>query len=128
MIKHATWKGRTWERQDDGSWIDITTGQVDPLASDMTISNFYNFRVITYGTGGSFIEVPLQLAQEEPDLEWALKFQGKLPPEEGEEWKGPKPKVLRDYRRKPIILVPIEEWDRMDEKIGAIGLWHPDIT
>lgn len=127
MIKTATWKGRRWERQDDGTWIDLATGQVDPLAEDMTISNFYNLRMITYGIGRSFVEVPLSLALNEPDLEWALKFRGTLPQEEGEEWRGAKPKTLKDYQGKPVILVPAEVWDRKNDEIGAVGMWHPDI-
>lgn len=127
MRKIATWKGRRWERLYDGTWIDLATGRVDPLAEDMTISNFYNFRVVSSGSGKAFVEVPVAMAHEEDDLKWAVRYQGTIEPEEGEEWKGARPKKVLDYRGKSVILVPIEVWDRMDERIGSIGIWHPEI-
>lgn len=139
MIKTAHWKDRRWERQDDGTWIDVATGQVDQLAEDMTISNFYNFRVVKYGRR-HYVEVPYAAAHEDSDLEFALAFKKIAEAEEGEEWKGYSPgdqKELlkhhevpgnqRDYKGRRVILVPAGAWDYWNDKIGAIGMWHPEI-
>jgi hypothetical protein len=139
MIKTATWKERRWKREDDGTWIDVATGQADPLAEDMTISNFYNFRVIKYGRR-EYVEVPYAAAHEDPELRFVLDFKKAAPAEEGEEWRGYSeedqeellrshriPGNQRDHRGRRIILVPIGAWDYWNDKIGAIGMWHPEI-
>ena len=130
---HATWKGRSWTRTAAG-WIDDRTGEIDPLAEDMTISNFYNFRVVA-----GHVEVPAGLAMEEDHLRWTLEYVEKETPK-GEEWKGPQQTVdplsssirprrffRKDYRGKPIIRVPVETWDLQNAMIGPIGIWHPEI-
>jgi hypothetical protein len=100
----------------------------------MTISNFYNFRVVQLGPRDKYVEVPIGLALEERELSWALKYRGTfrygrpgMPigiPEE-DRWKKHRDPV--DYNGKGIILVPINAWDLMDERIGVIGIWHPEI-
>jgi hypothetical protein len=122
----VSWKGRRWERQDDGSWVDLSTGLVDPRAEDMTISNLYNFRVIRHGKQ-EFVQVPYALSASEPELRWAQAFKRYSDPEEGEEWKGSMERVIQDYGGRRIILVPRLQWLRAEERVGVIGMWHPEI-
>jgi len=58
-------------RRVDGSW-HWRDGTPEPRATDLSLGRCYNFRCRTYGDGGTHVEVPRAIAQEQDDLAWVL--------------------------------------------------------
>ena len=110
MIPHSNTGVATFGRQKffrdmDGVWRYASTGVPVPGAEDMTISNFYNFRILS-----GFVEVPIGLAHEELDLRFALKFSAI---------------ATGDYKGRKVIRVPVDVWDQ--HAYLPIGMWAPEI-
>ncbi len=97
-----------YERRDNGEWRFADGGALVPGASDMRLSNLYNFRIL-----GNDVIVPSHLAREQDDLAWCRRFAARR-------WSGITP--IEEGR--DAILVPRSEWDRMDAELGVLGIWY----
>lgn len=111
--------GGKYRRDDDGTWRYVSTGEPVPGASDMTLSNLHNLRVIRFGDG-QYVEVPRALAFRDPDLRWALDFAPPLPDDLAAVVTPEDPDTGR-----AVVRVPIAEWDARDR---VVGLWAPELA
>lgn len=105
------WAKDTW------AWSDHTPA---PHVKDMTLSWYYNFRCRTDGTGQTWVEVPVEQAKNDADLQWCIG-RGYMVRQSGDD-AGERRlhesgrmtrltareggKAIRD-----VYLVPAEEWD-----------------
>jgi hypothetical protein len=106
---------QTLIRNDTGwYWSD---GAPEPRISDLSASDYYNFRCRSYGSGSTFVEIPVGTAREEPDLHiWVERFQrGEFAISTSGDAPDP-PTLDLSTRTKtssgaPVMLIPIELWD-----------------
>lgn len=118
------------------AWSD---GTAEPRVKDDTLSAHYNFRIRTYGSGGSYVEVPVDLVRSpsNPELHWVRDLFG-LRKDLSHDFAGPRVwhvdtgRVTRLHEDPvtgrlggrvipEVYLVPIDEWYKHAfDPVGAI--------
>jgi len=132
-------------RQIDGTWA-WSDGTPEPRVRDMHAGDTYNYRCRTYGSGGTYVEVPLAAARREPDLTWV--WTGVTAGRYGQSCSGDHTGPLQiteesvsrmriepgedpllgqepiDHKRAipGVALVPIAEWDAWSRQT-IVGVW-----
>ena len=125
MGENVTVLGGALERRgpDDCAWTD--TGEPEPRVRDMKLIDLApNYRVVKFGDGSHFVEVPMGWGAEvtDPDV---MEVLVRLVVRYGEPATifVERPARRPNHRRSPYNgwRVPLEEWDR--EMGRVVGVW-----
>ena len=112
------------------------TGEREPRVKDLKPSFYYNFRIRTYGSSeysakpNQYIEVPIKLAQTEPELSWVNGYPiGDSGDDTGDKLRTLSGQMVHKSAReggkaiRKVYLVPLEEWDDWNAKTSIGAHW-----
>lgn len=122
-------------RDTDGIWRYTEDDLPVPGAEDMTLSNYYNLRVIAYADE-PYVQIPKSLAHNEPELAWCLDYQQAKEELKDNSAHNTLPNVTtmvvsdeaaREIKARQPIEIPARIWDKRSAE-EPLGMWAPELA